>query len=85
LTLTWGNTHARDSQVTAQKTGGNLGHPDRHAGTDTERLVKDAALRLLEQAARFRAAVREGVAQAEREEFIEGQEMDARIERMLRS
>jgi hypothetical protein len=29
--------------------------------------------------------VREGVAQAEREEFIEGQEMDARIERMLRS
>jgi len=29
-----------------------------HAGTDTERLVKDAALRLLEQDARFRAAVR---------------------------
>jgi hypothetical protein len=27
-----------------------------HAGTDTERLVKDAALRLLEQDARFRAA-----------------------------
>jgi hypothetical protein len=30
-----------------------------HAGTDTERLVKDAVLRLLEQDARFRAAVRE--------------------------
>jgi len=44
-----------------------------------------AALRLLEQAARFRAAVWEGVAQAEREEFIEEQEMDARIERMLNS
>jgi hypothetical protein len=43
-----------------------------HAGTDTERLVKDAALRLLEQDARFRAAVREGIAQADREEFIEG-------------
>jgi hypothetical protein len=42
-------------------------------------------LRLLEQAARFRAAVWEGVAQAEREEFIEEQEMDARIERMLNS
>jgi hypothetical protein len=27
-----------------------------HAGTDTERPVKDAALRLLEQDARFRAA-----------------------------
>jgi hypothetical protein len=37
-----------------------------HAGTDTERLVKDAALRLLEQDARFRAAVREGIAQADR-------------------
>jgi hypothetical protein len=29
-----------------------------HAGTDTERLVKDAALRLLQEEARFRAAVR---------------------------
>ena len=56
-----------------------------HAGTDTERLVKDAALRLLEQDARFRAAVQKGIAQADREEFIEEEEMDARIERMLNS
>ena len=56
-----------------------------HAGKDTERLVKDAALRLLERDARFRAAVREGTAQADREEFIEEEEMDARIERMLNS
>jgi predicted transcriptional regulator len=56
-----------------------------HAGTDTERLVKDAALRLLEQDARFRAAVREGIGQADRQEFIEEEEMDARIERMLNS
>jgi predicted transcriptional regulator len=55
------------------------------AGTDTERLVKDAVLRLLEQDARFRAAVREGIAQADRGEFIEEEEMDARIERMLNS
>jgi hypothetical protein len=48
-----------------------------HAGTDTERLVKDAALRLLEQDAGFRAAVREGIAQAGREEFSGGGEMDA--------
>ncbi len=56
-----------------------------YAGTDTERLVKDAALRLLEQDARFRAAVREGIAQADRGEFIEEEEMEARIERMLNS
>ena len=37
-----------------------------HAGKDTERLVKDAALRLLEQDARFRAAVREAIAAAQR-------------------
>ena len=41
-----------------------------HAGTDAERLVKDAALRLLQEDARFRAAVREGIAQADRGEFI---------------
>ena len=64
--------------------------------------MKDAALRLLEQDARFRAAarkhkvpplrfapvgttelLREGIAQADREEFIEEEEMDARIVRMV--
>jgi predicted transcriptional regulator len=54
-------------------------------GTDAERLVKNAALRLLEEDARIRAAVREGVAQADRGDFIEEQEMDARLEQMLRS
>ena len=54
-------------------------------GTDTEQLVKDAALRLLEEDARFRAAVREGIAEANRGEFIEEDEMEARLERMLRS
>jgi predicted transcriptional regulator len=49
-----------------------------HAGTDAERLVKDAALRLLQEEARFRAAVREGIAQADRGEFIEEEEMDGR-------
>jgi predicted transcriptional regulator len=55
------------------------------AGTDPERLVKDAALRLLQEDARFRAAIREGLAQADRGEFIEEEEMDARLEQMLRS
>jgi len=54
-------------------------------GTDAERIVKDAALRLLEEDARFRAAVREGVAQADRGEFIEEAEMNARLEQMLHS
>jgi predicted transcriptional regulator len=52
-------------------------------GTDAERLVKDAAVRLLEEDARFRAA--EGIAQADRGEFIEEEEMTARLEQMLRS
>jgi predicted transcriptional regulator len=55
------------------------------SGTDPECLVKDAALRLLEEDARFREAVREGIAQADRGEFIEEAEMDARLEQMLRS
>lgn len=55
------------------------------SGTDPECLVKDAALRLLEEEARFRAAVREGIAQADRGEFLEEEEMDARFEQMLRS
>jgi hypothetical protein len=36
------------------------------AGTDPEELIKSAALRLLEEDARFRAAVRHGIAQADR-------------------
>lgn len=53
------------------------------AGKDSDQLVRDAALRLVE--ARFRAAVRKGVEQADRGEFVEEEEMDARIERMLQS
>ena len=55
------------------------------AGTDSERLVKNAALRLLESDAHYRAAVREGIAQADKGEFIEEEEMDARFEEMLRT
>jgi predicted transcriptional regulator len=54
-------------------------------GTDAERLVKEAALRLLQEDARFRAAVREGISQADRGEFVEEKEMDARLEQLLRS
>ena len=54
-----------------------------HAGVDTERFVKDAALQRLEQDARFRAGVKKGLAAAARGEFIEEEEMDARIARMI--
>jgi predicted transcriptional regulator len=53
-------------------------------GTDPEMLVKSAALRCIDDV-QFRAAVREGIAQADRGEFIEEEEMDARFEEMLRS
>ena len=56
-----------------------------NSGIDPERLVKDAALRLLQEDAHFRAAVREGIAQADRGEFIDEEEMNARLEQMLRS
>jgi predicted transcriptional regulator len=54
-------------------------------GVDTERLVKDAALRLLQDDEHFRAAVRRGLEQADRGEFIEEHEMDDRIKRMFPS
>ncbi len=62
-----------------------LSHIAAATGTDAERLVKDAALRLLQEDARFRAAVREGIAEADRGEFIEEDEMSIRLEQMLQS
>jgi predicted transcriptional regulator len=56
-----------------------------HSGKRAEQLVKDAALRILESDARFRAGVRKGIEAAERGEFIEEEEMDARIEQLLQS
>lgn len=52
-------------------------------GVDPAKLVKDAALRLLEDDTRFRAGVRKGIEQADRGELIEEEEMDARVERMF--
>jgi predicted transcriptional regulator len=48
-------------------------------------LLKDTALQLLDEDARFRAAVMEGKAYADRGEFLDEEEMDARLEEMLRS
>jgi predicted transcriptional regulator len=57
----------------------------RHSGTDAEKLVKDAALRLLEEDARFRYSVQKGLDAAAQGDFIEEEEMDARIAKMLQS
>jgi hypothetical protein len=57
----------------------------RDGKADAGELLKAEALRLLEDEARFRAAVMEGRAYADRGEFIEEEEMDARLEQMLRS
>ena len=56
-----------------------------HEGMDPAGLVKNAALELLSRENQFRAAVQEGLAQANRGEFIEEDEMDARFEAMLRA
>jgi predicted transcriptional regulator len=57
----------------------------RDSGKDAEHLVKDAALRLLEDVRRFREGVRRGIAAAERGEFVDSEEVWARVEAILRS
>ena len=54
-----------------------------HIGTDPEQMIKDAALRLLEEDARFLDAVQRGIAEADRGELIDEEEMDRRVKRML--
>ena len=46
--------------------------------------MKDVLVRYLDDEARFLAAVEKGIAAAERGEFIEEEEMDARIERLFK-
>ena len=57
----------------------------RHDGVDAKQLVRNATMSLLENEERFRAAVREGIAAAERGEFIDHNEVWANIESILRS
>ncbi|MEX2301069.1 MAG: hypothetical protein WD733_09045 [Bryobacterales bacterium] len=52
-------------------------------GTDPEHVVKNVVTCYLNDEARFLAAVERGLAAAERGEFLEEQEMDARVERMF--
>jgi predicted transcriptional regulator len=54
-------------------------------GTAPERLVTNVVTRYLDEEARFLAAVEKGIAAAERGEFIEEEEMDARLEAMFKA
>ena len=54
------------------------------AGTAPGRLVAGLVARYLDEEARFLAAVDKGLAAAERGEFIEEDEMDARLEAMFK-
>ena len=56
-----------------------------HYPVDRKSAAMLPALRLLQEDAHFRAAVREGIAQADRGEFIDEEVMNARLEQMLRS
>jgi predicted transcriptional regulator len=54
-------------------------------GKPVEELLAEAAVSLLREKESFLSAVDRGLAAAERGEFIEEEEMDARVEKMLRS
>ncbi len=53
------------------------------AGTAPEHFVTSVVVRYLDEEARFLAAVDEGLAAADRGEFIEEEEMNARLEAMF--
>lgn len=53
------------------------------AGTNPERVASKAVARYLDEETRFLAAVEKGLAAAERGDFIEEDEMDARLEAMF--
>ncbi len=71
-------------QFTAEQEA-RLGQIASVEGVAPARLVQNAALLLIEDDQRFRAAVRKGMEQADQGMFIEEAEMDARIARMLSS
>ena len=55
------------------------------SGTLPEHLVTHVVTRFLDQEARFLAAVEKGITAADRGEFLEEHEMDARVEAMFKA
>lgn len=62
-----------------------LAHSAAQQGRGADELVQDILTRYLEDEARFLEGVERGIQAAERGEFIEEEEMDARVERMFKS
>jgi predicted transcriptional regulator len=54
-------------------------------GKDAEQLVKDTVARMLDNRTRFIAGVQEGIAQADRGEFVEHNEVLNGIDRLFHS
>jgi predicted transcriptional regulator len=52
-------------------------------GKDAQQLVKETVARMLDRQARFIAGVQRGIEQADRGEFIEHDEVLARLDRLL--
>lgn len=57
----------------------------RHEGRNAEELAKDVLLRVIEDNHRHRAAVREGIAAADRGEFVEDEDVRLWLEERERS
>ena len=55
------------------------------SNTAPERLVSNVVARYLDEEARFLAAIEKGIAAADRGDFIEEDEMDARLEAMFKA
>lgn len=55
------------------------------AGKPVEEFLTEATVSLVRQKESFLAAVERGLAAAEHGQFVEEEEMDARVEKMLRS
>ena len=55
------------------------------SGTAPERVVSNVVARYLDDEARFLAAIEKGLAAADRGDFIEEEEMDARLEAMFKT
>jgi predicted transcriptional regulator len=56
-----------------------------HVGVDPEHLVKNAALHLLEQDEQLRAAVREGIAAADKGDLVDDEDVRLWLEERERS
>lgn len=56
-----------------------------NSGTDAEQIVKDAAIRFLDEDERYRSVVLEGIAAADRGEFVDDDEVRLWLEDLERS